>query len=92
MISQDLSDLQRDATKWWRGLEDDQIRTIYAKKYIGTSDIKTLTHLEIMYSYLSILNKVINSLIITILPARPEGMCSSLYTLSNIVAIYLKKI
>lgn len=52
MTSQDLSDLQRNAIEWWANLEDDKIRTIYSKKYIGTSNIKTLVHLEIMYCYL----------------------------------------
>lgn len=52
MTSQDLSDLQRDAIKWWTNLEDNEIRTIYSKRYIGTSSLKTLSNLEIMYCYL----------------------------------------
>lgn len=50
MTSQNLSDLQRDATKWWISLSNED-RIKYAKKYIGTSDPKTMDKLEIMYSY-----------------------------------------
>lgn len=53
MTAKDLSDLQRDATQWWLDWgEDDNPRITLARKYIGTSNIKTLSHLEIMYCYL----------------------------------------
>lgn len=52
MTSQELSDLQRDATDWWVRLNNDPLRVEYSRKYIGTTNIKTLSKLEVMYCYL----------------------------------------
>jgi len=53
MTAQNLFDLQRDAIQWWLDWEEnDAPRVTLSKKYIGASNIKTLSHLEIMYCYL----------------------------------------
>ncbi len=51
MTPQELSDLQKVAINWWLELVLLE-RIKLAKKYIGTSNLQSLTHLEIMYCYL----------------------------------------
>jgi len=52
MSSQELSTLQKEATYWWSNLLDPEKRIELAVKYIGTRELKTLSHLEIMYCFL----------------------------------------